>query len=141
MIPDKIKAIFTRNSANKQIRILVIEDNKVDQMVACRAIERGGYTTLKANDGTTGIVMTKEHLPDLILLDYELPDMNGPEVCHNLKADQATNQIPVLFLTGMKTPQSIVNCYQEGGANYLAKPINPRFLLQQIDLALKDREI
>ncbi len=146
MLWQKIKGLFGANGARigieakKNIRILIIEDNEVDQKIACSAVEHGGYVALKAYDGTTGISMARQFLPDLIILDYNLPDTKGPEVCKILKGDQNTSRIPVLFLTSMDSPGSIINCYEEGAENYLAKPVNPKFLLKQIDQALQDRK-
>ena len=140
MVLTIITQLFSNAPDNKHIKILVIDDNEIDQKVACAAIERGGYSTLKAYDGKSGLAIAQSKLPDLIILDYNLPDVNGPEVCKILKADQSTRGIPVLFLTSMTSPGSIIDCYEQGGENYLAKPINPKFLLKQINQALKDRK-
>ena len=134
---SKILSIFKPKTAQKHIKILVIEDTEVDQRVACAAIERGGYTALKANNGKSGFEMAKEHKPSLIILDYNLPDIKGPEVCQLLKAHYDTQNIPVLFLTSMTDPDDVINCFEQG-ENYLAKPISPKLLLKQIDSILKD---
>ncbi len=135
-----ILRVFLPNKIQKKfISILIIEDNEVDQRVASAAVERGGYTVLKAYNGQTGLEMARLHSPDLIILDYNLPDINGPEVCKILKSEDKTRTIPVLFLTSMTNPDSILDCYEYGGENYLSKPINPKFLLKQIDLTLKDK--
>ena len=140
MIFNKIRRMLKGPSGNDHIKILIIEDNEVDMKVACAAVERGGYSTFRASDGKTGLSMTRQFLPDLIILDYNLPDYKGPEVCKALKIDTATSRIPVLFLTSMTSPGSIIDCYEQGGENYLAKPINSKFLLKQIDQALKDKK-
>jgi CheY-like chemotaxis protein len=116
---------------------LVIDDTDVDRRVACAAIERGGYTALKAVDGRSGFELAKEQKPDLIILDYNLPDIQGPEVCRLLKAHQDTQKIPVLFLTSLTDPDSVVRCFEQG-ENYLSKPISVKLLLKQIDSILKD---
>ena len=139
MVFDKFKQMFSGACDHKHIKILVVEDNEVDMKVACAAVERGGYSALKAYDGKTGLSMSKEFLPDLIILDYNLPDCKGPDICKTLKGDTSTSRIPVLFLTSMSSPGSIIDCYEQGGENYLSKPINPKFLLKQIDQALKDK--
>lgn len=139
MVFEKIRGAFKVPNGHKHIKVLVIEDNEVDMRIACAAVERGGYSALKAYDGQSGLSMTKEFLPDLIILDYNLPDCKGPDICKTLKTDAATGRIPVLFLTSMTSPGSIIDCYEQGGENYLAKPINPKFLLKQIDQALKDK--
>ena len=140
MILNKVLNIFKPKVNNRHITILVIDDGEVDQKVACAAVERGGYSVLKAYDGRSGIDLARQQ-PDLIVLDYNLPDINGPEVCKILKADELTSNIPVLFLTTMDSPVSIINCYEQGGENYLAKPISPQLLLKQIDLTLNDKKL
>ena len=126
-------------TAQKHIKILVIEDTEVDRRLACAAIERGGYTALKANNGRSGFELAKEQRPDLIILDYNLPDIQGPEVCSLLKENHDTRDIPVLFLTSMTDPDYVVNCFEQG-ENYLAKPISTKLLLKQINSILKDTQ-
>ena len=113
------------------------ERAEVDQRVACAAIERGGYTALKANDGKSGFELAKEQRPDLIILDYNLPDIQGPEVCSLLKENHDTRDIPVLFLTSLTEPEKVIDCF-ENAENYLAKPVSRKFLLKQINSILKD---
>jgi DNA-binding response OmpR family regulator len=133
----KLMSIWKPKAPQKHIKVLVIEDTEVDQRLACAAIERGGYTALKADDGKTGFELAKEHKPDMIILDYNLPDIKGPEVCKLLKANTDTQHIPVLFLTSLTDPDYVVNCF-EHGTNYLSKPISVNLLLKQIDSILKD---
>jgi two-component system cell cycle response regulator len=73
----------------------------------------------------------------LVILDYNLPDIKGPEVCKLLKAHADTNYIPVLFLSSLTGSDNIISCFEQG-ENYLAKPISTKLLLKQIDLMLKD---
>jgi DNA-binding response OmpR family regulator len=134
---SKIISIFKPKILQKHIKVLVIEDTAVDQRIACAAIERGGYTALKAVDGKTGFELAKEQKPQLIILDYNLPDIKGPELCKLLKAHADTHQIPVLFLTSLTDPDYVVNCFEQG-ENYLSKPISTDILLKQINSILKD---
>jgi CheY-like chemotaxis protein len=142
MVLEKFTQLFKAKAPDyKHIKILVIEDNPVDQKVAVAAIEKGGYTALWAIDGKTGLEMAQAKLPDLIILDYNLPDSKGPEICKTLKNDDATRHIPVLFLTSMDSPGSVIDCYEKGGENYLYKPIKPNYLLKQIEQTLHDRKM
>jgi len=134
---SKILSIFKPKEAPKKIKVLVIEDTEVDQRLACAAIEQGGYTSLKANDGRSGFELAKEEKPDLIILDYNLPDIKGPEVCKLLKAHMDTQDIPVLYLTSLTGPDNVIKCFEQG-ENYLAKPISAKLLLKQINLILNN---
>lgn len=143
MFLEKIKSFFSPKPAGNapNICILIIEDSEVDQKVAVAAVTRGGYKAISAYDGQTGLKIARESLPDLIIMDYNLPDSKGPEICRILKSEEKTRRIPVLFLTSMDSPGSILDCYEQGGINYLAKPVDPKFLLKQIDQALKDKDL
>lgn len=134
---SKILSTFKPKAAQKHIKVLVIEDTQVDQRLACATIERAGYTALKADNGKDGFELAKEHKPDLIILDYNLPDTKGPELCKLLKAHLDTQHIPVLFLTSLTDPDYVVNCFEQG-ENYLSKPISSKILLNQINSILKD---
>ena len=138
MIP-KILSIFNLRPTPKNIKILVIEDTQVDQRLAVAAIEHDGYISLTANDGKTGLAMAKQHHPDLIILDYNLPDIKGPDVCKFLKKQADTKNIPVLFLTSMTDSEYVVNCYDHG-QNYLEKPVSTKLLLKQIKAILSDEK-
>ncbi len=142
MVLEKIKQMFRGVSHDhKDIKVLVIEDNEVDMKIACAAIDRGGYRALQAWDGKTGLEMAQALLPDLIILDYNLPDCKGPDICKILKNDKFTCNIPVLFLTSMDSPTCVIDCYEKGGENYLYKPIKPKYLLKQIEQTLQDRKL
>lgn len=138
MFFDPIKRIFAPKPVTTGTKILVIEDSELDRRIACKAIELGGHTALTAADGLSGLVMARENLPDLVILDCGLPDMHGREVCKQLKADSATKHIPVLFLTSEFSSDNIINCYEQGGEIYLVKPVHARFLLKQINQVLED---
>jgi len=107
--------------------------------MACAAIDRGGYTALKAKDGKSGFELAKIEKPDLIILDYNLPDIKGPDVCKLLKSHSDTQHIPVLYLTSLTDPDYVVNCFEQG-ENYLSKPISVNLLLKHIDSILKDKK-
>lgn len=140
MLTKILEKFSSKPPDNKHIKILIIEDSEVDQKLVATTVTRGGYTAISAFEGNAGFVMAQENSPNLIILDYNLPDIKGPVVCKMLKNNDKTKNIPVLFLTSMDTPGSIINCYEEGAENYLSKPINPKFLLEQIIIALKEKK-
>ncbi len=136
MISFISKLFNKKNPSSKSSKILVIEDSPVDMGVVLVAIAKGGYAPLTATYGQEGVNIACKELPDLIILDYNLPDQNGLEVCDQLKANPLTRNIPVIFLTCVDTPESVIDCYDKGGEYYLSKPISPRVLLKYIDQTL-----
>ncbi len=135
-----IQYIFGAKPTAKSFHILVIDDNPVDQKVICSALERGNYQVSSALDGKSGFEMAKTAKPDLIILDYNLPDTIGPEVCKLIKTHALTRHIPVLFLTWMDTPGSIINVYDHQAENYIVKPVNQKYLIQQVEQTLQERK-
>ncbi len=133
----KMFSMFKPPIQQKHIKVLVIEDTQVDQHLVCSTIEKGGYTALKSDNGKDGFELAKKEKPNLIILDYNLPDLKGPEVCKLLKTHFDTQNIPVIFLTSLTDPDYVVNCFEQG-ENYLAKPISSKLLLKQINSILNN---
>ena len=136
---NKIISLFQPKIEHKHVKVLIIDDTEVDRRIACAAIERGGYTALKAIDGKSGYELAKAEKPHLIILDYNLPDTKGPDLCKLLKANLDTHHIPVLYLTSMTGPENVIHCFEQG-ENFLAKPISVKLLLKQITSIVKDVE-
>lgn len=116
--------------------VLVIDDSDLDRHVATSILEKNFYV-LTAPGGREGIEMARAKQPDLILLDFMMPEMKGPEVCHILKGDDRTSHIPVIFLTSMDTPETVVDSFEKGADIYLTKPISRRELVKQVELSLE----
>ena len=116
--------------------ILVIDDSVLDRTFVQRVLSRR-YHVQTATNGQSGIEAARQKRPDLILLDYMMPDMKGPDVCRALKSDQATEAIPVIFLTSMDDALSMSDGFEEGADQYLTKPIGKSALLGQVKLRLQ----
>src|SRR4030081_3876156 len=101
--------------------ILVAEDSLVVRAVLRRHLEEEGYVVVEAVDGEAAIDRCKQALPDVILLDIEMPGMNGLEVLAKLKSDDALKDIPVVFLTGRTGTEDIVAGLRSGAHDYLKK--------------------
>jgi CheY-like chemotaxis protein len=103
-------------------RILLVEDSKFLRLATQRALERAGYTVCSAADGEEALVIARETLPDLILLDMLLPKMGGPDVLAALQRDIVTRAIPVVILTGMAqiNEERLLN---EGAIGFLEKSV------------------
>lgn len=109
--------------------VLYIEDNNSNLRLIERLLDRRPHVTLiSASEGLAGLHMAREQHPDLILLDINLPDINGDEVLLRLRADPACASMPVIVLSADATSNQIDRLMQRGAADYITKPINvPRF--------------
>ncbi len=107
----------------KQPTVLIADDNEGIRRVLVRSL-CGGRRTLTAGDGTAALDMARRHLPDLVLLDVNMPGLTGLEVCAELRADASTRHIPILILTGLGAMEQEVAGIDCGADDYLAKPFN-----------------
>lgn len=130
--------IFT-SLAGMTKTILVVDDEQDIIDLLKYNLEKEGYRVLTARNGKKALEQAK-HLPDLILLDVMMPEMDGWEVCKQLKRDPNTEQIPVLFLTAKETEFDEVLGLELGADDYIVKPIAVRSLLARVKAALRRRE-
>lgn len=117
--------------------ILVADDREDNVALVCDLLDMEGYQTLSAYDGQEALERIREHLPDLVVLDLDMPILNGYEVCTRLKADLKTAHIPVLMLTAWGTPEHRVKGLRLGAEDYLAKPFDYRELLERVKTHLR----
>ena len=99
------------------------------------------YDVLIALDGETAIEIAQEEAIDLILLDIEMPTLNGFETCHRLKGSDKTKDIPIIFITARDDEASIEKAYENGGLDYVTKPFKPRELLARVKTQLKIKHL
>lgn len=119
-------------------RILSVEDDPIMQKLLKDTLVLGGYEFRLSPDGRGALPLAIAEKPDLILLDVNLPDMTGIDVCRELKADPNTSHIPVLMLTGeAREVVTRVEGLDSGAEDYMFKPISPRVLLARISSLLK----
>jgi CheY-like chemotaxis protein len=95
--------------------VLVVEDSPVQALTLLRLFESQGLNVICAPNGTAGLELAHKHLPDVIVLDIHMPEMDGLETCRHLKQENETNAIPVVLLTG-HTEASALRAGLEGGA-------------------------
>jgi DNA-binding response OmpR family regulator len=119
-------------------RILSVEDDSLMQKLLQTMLIAAGYEFRLSPDGRSALPMALAEKPDLILLDVNLPDMTGIEICRALKAEPKTRHIPVLMLTGeAREVVTRVEGLDVGAEDYLFKPISPRVLIARISSILK----
>jgi len=115
---------------------LVIEDNE-DNMVLIRFIlEKNGYQTIAAEDGKTGIDMAIKEKPDCIILDIQLPDMNGLEVLKAIRASGANGDTAIIAMTSFAMSGDRERFMQAGCTGYIEKPIDPETVMAEINAVL-----
>jgi PAS domain S-box-containing protein len=112
--------------------ILVVEDNISSLKFMSEILATAGYRVRPASDGELALRSVRSRPPDLILLDFNLPGMNGIEVCQSLKADPDTSKIPVIFISALGRTDLKVKALEAGGVDYVTKPIDPSELLARI---------
>lgn len=113
-------------------KILLVEDNEMNLDMLSRRLERRGYEVLIAKDGATGVDMTREQHPDLILMDMSLPVMDGWEATRRLKGDDHTSPIPIIALTAHAIAGDRERCLAAGCDEYESKPVKFPRLLEKI---------
>lgn len=104
--------------------ILIVEDNPRDLKLVRDVLHASGFQTLEAETGEAGIDLARERGPALVLMDIQLPQMNGREAAKILKADAKTQHIPVIALTASAMKGDRESLLAEGFDGYIAKPIN-----------------
>jgi len=114
-------------------RVLIVEDNDLNMKLFNDLLEAHGYQTLQTRDGVEALQMAREHRPDLILMDIQLPEVSGLEVTKWIKEDEELRSIPVIAVTAfaMKGDEEKI---REGGCEaYIAKPISVMSFLSTVD--------
>jgi putative two-component system response regulator len=123
------------NNKNRNAVILAVDDAP-ENLDIVRNLLASRYTVKAAVNGPMALKIAAKQPPDLILLDIQMPGMDGYEVCRRLKTDPATSAIPVIFLTGENGVESEVAA--AGGSDYVTKPVDPGVLLSTLEKYLAD---
>jgi two-component system cell cycle response regulator DivK len=104
-------------------RVLIVEDNDINMSLSTFLVESAGYAVIGAADAEAGIRMAREQLPDLILMDIQLPGMDGLEAIGVLKKDPSTRAIPIIALTALAMKGDEARIRASGCDGYIAKPM------------------
>ena len=112
--------------------VLIVDDTRENLQVLGNILREQKYKIALANNGKEALEIVKKKLPDLILLDIMMPEIDGFEVCRRLKSDNDTKEVPVIFLTAKTETEDIVKGFQIGGVDYITKPFNHEELLIRV---------
>ena len=114
-------------------RILVIEDNETNMYLIRFMLEKSGYEVIEARDGAMGVELAVKEKPDLILMDLQLPDIDGLEAAKRIRASEADREIPIIALTSFAMAGDREKALAAGCTGYIEKPINPDTFIAEIE--------
>lgn len=117
--------------------ILIVEDHLLSRELATAILETAGYTVLFAEDGVGLLERVKTERPDLIIMDLQLPRIDGVTLIRELKAHDATRSIPIIVTTAYANPELYAKALQAGCVAYLTKPLDSHSLLRAVAELLK----
>ena len=119
-------------SPHPRARVLAVDDMPEIRLLAEAVLGQAGYEVLQADGGERGLALAREAAPDLILLDVMMPGLDGYEVCRRLKQDEATRDIPVIFMSAQDDVRAQTQGFEEGAADYVTKPLSLPVLLARV---------
>ncbi|MBP0002383.1 MAG: response regulator [Cyanobacteria bacterium SBC] len=125
--------------SNQPIEILVVDDTPANLRLLSYVLSKQGYTVRVASGGQAALEAIDRALPDLILLDILMPEIDGFEVCQTLKANPRTRDVPVIFLSALHEAFDKVKAFQVGGADYVSKPFEIPELVARIEYQMRLR--
>jgi len=124
------------NSA-KENSVLIVDDNVNNLQVLGATLRDEGYKVLIAKNGKMAISIVYQYMPDIILLDIMMPEMNGYETAKRLKSDRETELIPIIFMSAKNDEDSIIKGFDSGGQDYVSKPFIQKELIARVETHLK----
>jgi adenylate cyclase len=122
-------------------RLLVVDDNKVNRLLLSRALELQGHHATTAENGRIALEMLRKDPVDLVLLDMEMPEMNGFQVLEQMRADLALRDVPVIVTSSLEGIDNVVRCIELGAEDYLQKPVNPVLLKARLGASLEKKRL
>ncbi len=128
---------FCMERNSQQQTILIVDDNAANLGVITQYLEDQGFDILTARNGEDGIKKAHRGNPDLLLLDVMMPGIDGFETCRRLKADSATRDIPIIFLTALTDVEHKVKGFAAGGVDYITKPLQEEEVLARVEAHLR----
>ena len=121
--------------------LLVVDDNRVNRLLLGRALEQLGHAVTFAENGVEALRVLRQRTVDLILLDIEMPEMDGYQVLEALAADPRLRDLPVVMMSSVEEVDSVARCIEMGAEDYLFKPVNPVLLKARIGASLEKKRL
>jgi DNA-binding response OmpR family regulator len=136
-----LPAMHNLTFKNRSPRMLIVDDSPVNTRFLWTILQESGCKILMANDGGQAIEMANRELPDLILMDVNMPGMNGFEVCRTLKGQPNLQGTPIIFLTARNDKEDIVRGFEAGAVDYVVKPFHINELLARVSTQLELKQL
>jgi adenylate cyclase len=130
-----------RESRGGPARLLVVDDNKVNRLLLTRSLELQGHSVASAENGRVALEMLHREAFDLVLLDMEMPEMDGFQVLEQLVHDRQLRDLPVIVTSSLEGVTNVVRCIELGAEDYLTKPVNPVLLKARIGASLEKKRL
>ena len=128
-------------SPSEPARLLVVDDNKINRMLLSRSLEAQGHIVETAENGKEGLEKIRSGVFDLVLLDIEMPEMDGFQVLESCLNDVELRQLPIIMTSAMDELDAVVKCVELGAEDYLTKPINPVLLRARVNASLEKKRL
>ena len=128
-------------AALRASRLLVADDNKVNRLLLCRSLELMGHEVASADNGRSALEKLRSERFDLLLLDLEMPEMDGFDVLEQRAADRALHEVPVIVTSSLEGAAQVARCIELGADDYLHKPVNPVLLKARVDSSLERKHL
>lgn len=121
-------------------KILVVDDSNIEQKKIQAILGTFGHTLIFASTGEDGITSAYENKPDIIIMDFVMPDVDGVVATEYLKSNKDTKKIPIIMVTSIRKKEDVVEALKSGIDDFLLKPYTPRQIIEKIDYHLQQRK-
>lgn len=122
-------------------RLLVVDDNKVNRLLLGRGLEQQGHSVAFAENGRQALELLRARAFDLVLLDIQMPEMDGYQALAQITGDLRLRDVPVIMTSALEELDSVVKCIEMGAEDYLTKPVNPVLLRARINASLEKKRL
>ena len=133
--------MMPEHSASKSFNILIVDDTTANLQILSSILRAQGYKVRPVPSGKLALKAVETQVPDLVLLDIMMPDINGFEVCRQLKSNPAYREIPVIFISALTQADEKVEAFNAGGVDYVTKPFNLEEVQARVSTHLKIRQL
>ncbi len=128
-------------SSSQPGQLLIIDDNKVMRLLLARGLEQQGHSVTMAESGRRGLELLRTEHFDIVLLDIEMPEMNGYQVLEAIRSERVLREIPVIITSSLDEIDGVARCISMGAEDYLFKPLNPILLRARINSSLEKKRL